>query len=70
MLSHGLPVIVSRISDQHQALNKSLLERGRFILLDKDFQEKLVSVNKMDVPTDSFYEIVEKLKSDLYHALN
>ena len=65
MLRHGLPVIVNRLSNQHDTLSRSLMERERYIILDKDFQNKLASVTKIEEPTDSFYEIMEKFQSDL-----
>ena len=70
MLRHGLPVIISRITDQNNTLNKSLMERRGFIILDKDFEERLISINKNETPSDSFYEIIEKFQSDLSRSFN
>jgi hypothetical protein len=46
MLSHGLPVIVSRLSANHTKWNQILKESGRYVLLDSEFNASLKSITK------------------------
>jgi hypothetical protein len=64
MLSHGLPVIVSRVSPGCDKWHQFLKSSGRFILLDDSFESSLGSVSHFP-PASNLEDTATQLISDL-----
>ena len=67
MVSHGLPVIISRLSQNCDQLHQSLQRTGHFILLDSSFLSALVSaskyppVNTLEATASQFVRDIERI---------
>jgi len=68
MVSHGLPVIISRVSHNCEQWHQSLQRTGYFILLDSSFSSSLGSAKKYP-PVNTLEATARQFLSDLEFAL-
>jgi hypothetical protein len=68
MLSHGLPVIISRLSPNCEAWHQSLTRSGRYILLDSSFESALGAATKFP-PVNNLAETATQFIRDLEPAV-
>ena len=68
MLSHGLPVIISRLSRNCDLWHQSLKHTGHYILLDSSFTKSLVSACKY-TPVNTLETTTLQFMNDLEHAI-
>jgi hypothetical protein len=64
MISHGLPVIISRLSPNSEPWHQSLINSGRYILLDSSFASTLGSASKFP-PGNDLEEVAAQFIRDL-----
>jgi hypothetical protein len=68
MVSHGLPVIISRVSQNCEEWHQSLKRTGHFILLDSSFNSALGSASKYP-PTNTLEATSRQFAADLELAM-
>ena len=62
MLSHGLPVIISRLSSEFSEWNNMLDDSGKYILLDSSFTQNLRTAYKFSPSNELEYTAVQFIK--------
>ena len=67
MISHGLPVIISRLTQDCEQLHKSLHETGHFMLLDSSFVSALGCSSKYS-PVNTLEATARQFVLDLVHS--
>jgi hypothetical protein len=68
MLSHGLPIIINRLTDSCDDWHRHLKSTGKYILVDSSFSEQMGSARKFE-PSNCLSEVADQFISSLQAAV-